>query len=70
MTPADIELHLVTLELSVDPKSLFFGMVGFDELLALPVADQLTIWDAMSPDLLAMVENFKAEVESRRGAVQ
>jgi len=61
LTKEQIEDHHAALRMACDPRSPFFGMVDFAELLALPVPDQQAIYDAMPPDLRGHVERYMAK---------
>jgi hypothetical protein len=62
LSKSQIDEHLTTLRIAVDPKSPFFGMVNFDELLALPVPQQHQVYNAMNPQLSKLVDNYKTNM--------
>jgi hypothetical protein len=64
LSKSEIQEHLNTLRVAVDPKSPFFGMVSFDDLLDLPVPQQYQIHDAMDPALTELVNNYKSNMEA------
>ena len=66
LTDKQVGEHLAALRVSCDPSSPFFGMVAFDDLLALPTPQQWQVFRAMPPDLSAMVKDYKRRVEEGR----
>jgi hypothetical protein len=57
LTAEQIEEHLITIRMHLDPDSPFQGMINFnDGLMALPIPQQQQIYDAMPDDLRTMVE--------------
>jgi hypothetical protein len=64
LTQEQIAEHHSVLRIACDPNSPFYGMVDFGEeggLLSLPIPQQHQIYNAMPPDLRAMVEATKAK---------
>jgi len=57
LSSEQIEDHLITLRMHVDPASPFQGKIDFsDGLMSLPVPQQQQVYDAMPDDLRAMVD--------------
>ena len=53
--------HHMALRIACDPESPFYGMVRFDDLLALPLRAQNQVWDTMDPQLKELVSTVIRE---------
>jgi hypothetical protein len=60
MTPEQLAIHLTTLRIACEPDSPFYRQVNFgsdDALLTLSVEEQHQVFNAIPPDLMALVNH-------------
>jgi hypothetical protein len=61
LSTKELEEHHIALRIACDPQSPFYGMVQFNDLLALPLRDQNQVWDTMNLSLKEMVSTVIRE---------
>ena len=68
LTKEEIESHIASLWIALDPNSPFFGMIRFTEedgLLALPIAHQHQIFREMPPALKEHLDNYASNLQKK-----